>query len=136
LLSELKNQLAHFFDFNIPQNPDMDSWVSEYFSGKSDLNEILTSLSHCTLQTSLCDEVFAAINERSPTALALTLKLLRHNEGRPLPEVFTAELKAAEYIIRHPDYIEGVRARLLDKDNMPHWNPDKISKVDLTNLKL
>lgn len=136
LLSKLKNQLAHFFDFNIPQNPDMDSWVSEYFSGKSDLDEILTSLSHCTLQTELCDEVFAGIKERSPTSLVLTLKLLRHNEGQPLPEVFAAELKAAEYIIRHPDYMEGVRARILDKDNMPHWNPDEISNVDLTNLQL
>ena len=84
LLSGLKKHLAHFFDFNLPQNPDMDSWVSEYFSGKSDLNEILTSLSHCTLQTNLCDEVFAGIKERSPTSLVLTLKLLRHNEGRPL----------------------------------------------------
>ena len=53
-----------------------------------------------------------------------------------MPEVFTAELKAAEYIIRHPDYIEGVRARLLDKDNQPRWSPDKISEVDLTDLDL
>jgi enoyl-CoA hydratase len=136
LLSGLKKQLVHFFNFNVPKNPNMDSWVSEYFSGKSDLNDILTSLSHCSLQINLCDEVFAGIKERSPTALALTLKLLRHNEYRPMPEVFAAELKAAEYIIRHPDYIEGVRARLLDKDNLPRWNPDEISKVDLTNLKL
>lgn len=136
LLSGLKNQLAPLFDFNIPRNPDMDSWVAEYFSGKSDLTGILTSLSHCNLQTKLCNDVFAGIAERSPTALVLTLKLMRHNEGRPLPEVFAAELKAAQYIIRHPDYIEGVRARLLDKDNSPHWRPDKISDVDLTNLKL
>ncbi|MGV8059451.1 MAG: enoyl-CoA hydratase/isomerase family protein [Smithellaceae bacterium] len=136
LLSGLKNQLVKFFDFNIPRNQDMDAWVFEYFSGKSDLQEILASLSHCTSQTKLCNEVFDGIKERSPTALALTLKLLRHNEGRPLPEVFAADLKAAQYIIRHPDYIEGVRARLLDKDNMPLWNPDKLSKVDLTNLKL
>jgi len=62
--------------------------------------------------------------------------LLRHNEGLPLPDVFAAELKAAEYIIRHPDFLEGVRARLEDKDNLPRWNPDKISKVDLTNFVL
>jgi enoyl-CoA hydratase len=136
LLAGLKNHWAHFFDFNLPQDLDMDLWVSEYFSGKSDLDEILASLSHCTLQTELCDEVFASIKERSPTSLVLTLKLLRHNESRPLPEVFAVELKAAEYIIRHPDYMEGVRARILDKDNMPHWNPDEISKVDLTNLQL
>lgn len=136
LLAGIENHLAHFFDFNLPQNPDMNIWVSEYFSGKSDLDEILASLSHCTLQTELCDKVFDSIKERSPTSLVLTLKLLRHNEGRPLAEVFAAELKAVEFIIRHPDYMEGVRARLLDKDNMPHWRPDKISMVDLASLQL
>jgi enoyl-CoA hydratase len=136
LLSEIRKQLAYLFDFNIPQKPDMDAWVQQYFSGKTDLKEILTSLSHCTLQEKLCDDVFTNIKERSPTALVLNLKLLRHNEGRPLPEVFAAELKAAQYIIRHPDYAEGVRARLLDKDHLPCWNPDKISEVDLTDLDL
>jgi enoyl-CoA hydratase len=66
----------------------------------------------------------------------LTLKLLRHNEGRPLPEVFDAELKAALYISRHPDYVEGVRARLVDRDDKPCWRPDKISQVDLSYFKL
>ncbi|MEN6623144.1 MAG: enoyl-CoA hydratase/isomerase family protein [Smithella sp.] len=97
---------------------------------------ILKSLSQCTLQSKLCNDVFTGIKERSPTSLSLTLKLLRHNEGRPLPEVFAADLKAAEYIIHHHDYSEGVRARLLDKDDMPHWNPDQISQVDLSNLHL
>jgi enoyl-CoA hydratase len=136
LLAGIKKYSEHFFNLNIPRNPDMDSWVAQYFSGKDDLNDMLTSLSSCALQTKLCADVFASIAERSPTALVLTLKLLRHNEGRYLPEVFAAELKAAEYIIRHPDYIEGVRARLLDKDNQPRWRPDKISDVDLTDLAL
>ncbi|MEN6375940.1 MAG: enoyl-CoA hydratase/isomerase family protein [Smithella sp.] len=136
LLAELRNQLLPFFDFDLPQNQDMDLWVSEYFAGKSDLYGILSSLSYCSLETKLCDEVFTSIQERSPTALVLTLKLLRYNEDRPLPDVFAAELKAAEYIIRHSDFLEGVRARLEDKDNMPRWNPDEISKVDLTDFVL
>jgi enoyl-CoA hydratase/carnithine racemase len=136
LLLDIKNLAEQFSYFDIPGNPDMDSWVAQYFSGKSDLNGILNSLSSCTLQKKLCDDVFASIAERSPTALVLTLKLLRHNEGRPLPEVFAVELKAAEYIIHHPDFIEGVRARLLDKDNRPCWSPDKISEVDLADLDL
>jgi enoyl-CoA hydratase/carnithine racemase len=136
LLAGLQKQLMPFLESNISENIPMDSWVAEYFSGKKDLDEILNSLSRCTLQKNLCEGVFAGIKERSPTALVLTLKLLRHNEGKPLPAVFAAELKAAEYIIRHPDYTEGVRARLLDKDNLPHWNPDKIGKVDLNGLNL
>ena len=110
--------------------------METYFAGKSDLNGILESLSNCRLQQNLCRDVFNSIAERSPTALVLTLKLLRHNEDRPLPEVFDAELKAALYITRHPDYIEGVRARLVDRDDKPCWKPDKISQVDLSDFKL
>jgi enoyl-CoA hydratase len=53
-----------------------------------------------------------------------------------LPEVFAAELKAAGFLTRHHDYIEGVRARLLDRDDKPHWRPDKIDQVDLADFKL
>jgi enoyl-CoA hydratase len=110
--------------------------VATYFAGKSDLNEILATLTNCRPQQSLCKDVFTSIAERSPTALVLTLKLLRHNEDRPLPEVFDAELKAALYMNRHPDYIEGVRARPVDRDDKPCWKPDKIRQVDLADFKL
>jgi enoyl-CoA hydratase len=129
-------EISRFINFNIPTNQDMDEWVATYFSGKSDLNDILISLAKCGLQQKLCDGVFASIAERSPTALVLTLKLLRHNEGRPLPEVFAADFKAAMFLTSHHDYIEGIRARLIDKDDKPQWIPDKIDQVDITNFKL
>lgn len=136
LQQKIIEEISKYLDFNIPANRDMDNWVATYFAGKSDLNEILETLSNCRPQQNLCGDVFTSIAERSPTALVLTLKLLRHNEGRPLPEVFDAELKAALYISRHPDYVEGVRARLVDRDDKPCWKPDKISQVDLSYFKL
>ena len=136
LKKEIIGKISKFIDFNIPINKDMDEWVAKYFAGKSDLKDILASLTKCGRQQELCDGVFASIAERSPTALVLTLKLLRHNEGRQLPEVFAAELKAAGFLTRHHDYIEGVRARLLDRDDKPRWRPDKIDQVDLADFKL
>jgi enoyl-CoA hydratase/carnithine racemase len=136
LKQEIIGKISKFIDFNIPTNKDMDEWVEKYFAGKSDLKDILASLTECGRQQELCDGVFASIAERSPTALVLTLKLLRHNEGRQLPEVFAAELKAAGFLTRHHDYIEGIRARLLDRDDKPRWRPDKIDQVDLADFKL
>jgi len=69
------------------------------------------------------------MSERSPTALALTLKLLRANQGRPLPEVFRREARAAHFMVQHPDYLEGIRARLLDKDDQPRWQPERITDL-------
>jgi enoyl-CoA hydratase/carnithine racemase len=122
-------ELDHFFDKNIPINPDMDEWVAVYFAGKSSMVEIMESLRQCTIQTQLCDGVFTRLAERSPTAVVLTLKLLRHNENQLLEEVFRADLKAARFIVAHPDYVEGVRARLVEKDDNPQWQPATIEEV-------
>ena len=69
------------------------------------------------------------LGERSPTALAVTLQLLRANEARPLQEVFHREALAAHFMITHPDYLEGIRARIIDKDDQPRWQPDTIEAL-------
>lgn len=132
----LLSELNHLFDQNIPTNLDMDQWVAEYFAGKNSVREIMESLRQCTIQTQLCDGVFTRLAERSPTAVVLTLKLLRHNEMRPLEEVFRADFKAACFILRHPDYVEGVRARVVDKDDDPQWQPASIEEVGDLDIDL
>jgi enoyl-CoA hydratase/carnithine racemase len=96
----------------------------------------MESLSQCTIETQLCDGVFSRLAERSPTAVVLTLKLLRHNETQPLEKVFLADLKAARFIVAHPDYVEGVRARLVDKDDEPQWQPSSIEEVGDLDIDL
>jgi enoyl-CoA hydratase/carnithine racemase len=46
------------------------------------------------------------------------------------------ELAAARFILNHPDYVEGVRARLVDKDDNPRWQPKTIEAVKDPDLKL
>jgi len=133
---QLASALDPFFKKDITANTDMDEWVATYFEGKSSLVEIVESLRQCSIQTRLCDQVFDRVAERSPTALVVTLKLLRHNEHLPLEEVFQTELAAARFILNHPDYVEGVRARLVDKDDNPRWQPETIEAVKDPDLKL
>jgi enoyl-CoA hydratase len=130
LLNDLLEKISGFLDFNIPVNNAMDVWVEKYFAGMNDLRELLASLSQCHEQQNHCNDVFKSIDERSPTALVLTLKLLRHNEGRSIADVFAAELKASKFITRHPDYIEGIRARLVDRDDKPKWTPESLDRVE------
>jgi len=118
----------------LPENLEMDAWVRSYFAGKTSLSDILAGLSRCRVQDRLCKDVFERISERSPTALVLTSSLLRHNEGRPLDQVFQSDAKAARFMINHPDYLEGVRARIMDKDDSPRWSPDAIEKVDFPEI--
>jgi len=132
----LKSYLAPFFQEDMPVNPEMDAWIATHFAGKTSIREIMNSLSRCSQKDRLCQDVYRRLSERSPTALALTLALLRHNEGRPLEEVFAAEAAAAQFMIRHPDYLEGIRARILDKDDQPHWQPSTTEEVTLPDPRL
>jgi enoyl-CoA hydratase/carnithine racemase len=115
----------------IKQRPEMDRWAADHFSGKQSLQEIKASLSQDPEQHPFSLEALRRLEERSPTALVLTLQLLRLNQRRPLEEVFAVEAEAARFIIQQPDYLEGIRARLLDRDNHPRWQPPRLEEVPL-----
>jgi enoyl-CoA hydratase len=67
----------------------------------------------------------ATLRTKSPQTMKVSLRLLK--EGRQMVD-FAAEM-AQEYavgsrvVVRH-DFLEGVRAVIVDKDNAPVWNPD------------
>jgi len=122
-VGHLRDCLAPLSETAITPNPEMDAWVARNFAGKASVGEILASLSKCAPVDKLCREALQRLSGVSPTALALTITLLRRHEGRGLREVFAAEARAAQFMIRHPDYLEGIRARILDKDNRPRWQP-------------
>jgi len=135
-MQQLRGLLDSFAEKDLPPRPELDTWVAEHFAGKRTLGEIVASLRQCSLKLKVCTEVFLRLSERSPTAMALTLKLLRANEGRPLPEVFEQEIRAGRFMIQHPDYLEGIRARLIDKDDKPRWHPASIEALGRLEVEL
>jgi enoyl-CoA hydratase len=66
----------------------------------------------------------ATLRTKSPTACKVSLRLLVES---PLQFHFLDEMRMEYAVVvrmfRHPDFIEGVRAVLIDRDNAPKWNP-------------
>lgn len=69
------------------------------------------------------------INTRSPTMLAVTLEQLKRGKSMSLAECFRMELGLARQCFIQGDFIEGVRAMIIDKDNAPVWRPQFIDEV-------
>lgn len=68
---------------------------------------------------------------RSPTSLKLALRLLRAGrQSRTLAECLARELGACMHILLGPDFYEGVRAAVIDKDRNPKWSPPTIALVN------
>jgi enoyl-CoA hydratase/carnithine racemase len=128
-LGQITAVIEPFIIKDIPPKPEMDDWVRTNLAGKGSIPDLLEDLRQCSLCSDLCQGIFQRLSERSPTALVVTLKLLRHNQGRPIEEVFEMDLKASRLLLNHPDYLEGVRARLIDKDDRPRWQPDRLEDV-------
>ena len=66
----------------------------------------------------------------SPSALCWTLKALQRGAGLTLPQALDAEFALTHTTMRHPDFAEGVRAMVVDKDRQPRWQPARIEDVD------
>lgn len=86
--------------------------------------DLLSDLKACSNQNDLREGVFARLSERSPLAVVTTLKCLRRDEHKELAEVYESDLSVARFLMTQHDFREGVRARLINKDNRPHWDPE------------
>lgn len=88
--------------------------------GSSSISEIVRSLENEGGEW--CLEALAALRRASPAALKITTELLAWGKGRPLAACLDHELRYAEAFIQSPDFVEGVRAALIEKDQSPRWN--------------
>jgi enoyl-CoA hydratase/carnithine racemase len=71
-----------------------------------------------------------AMRQVSPSALHWTLRALRRGRDLTLKQALDAEFALTRTTMAHPDFTEGVRAMVVDKDRKPVWQPTTIEAVD------
>ena len=86
----------------------------------------------CSLQDH-ADPLLAAAGERVQQGCPLTGHLLweqlRRARTLSLAQVFQMEYTMSLNCCRHPEFSEGVRARLIDKDQQPRWHWPDVGQV-------
>jgi enoyl-CoA hydratase/carnithine racemase len=66
----------------------------------------------------------------SPSALFWTLGAVRAGADRTLVQCLEAELALTRTTTVHHEFLEGVRAMVVDKDRKPNWQPASVEEVD------
>ena len=76
-----------------------------------------------------------ALAGASPTALTVTHEALTRARGMAaLPECLAQDLLVGRHCARHPDLAEGIRARVVDKDRTPRWQPRTLADVRAVDI--
>jgi len=74
-------------------------------------------------------ETIAVLEARSPTSLKIAFEALRRGAMLTFDEAMTMEYRLSQACAARHDFLEGVRAALIDKDNAPKWQPASLASV-------
>jgi len=68
-----------------------------------------------------------------PMSLKVILANIRANKNLDIDDTLKLDFRIGARMWARSDLREGVRARLVDKDNTPHWNPPSLQQIDNIN---
>lgn len=101
-------------------------WIDACYAGDDPAAILQRLRTHDSPEARAAAEVVGA---RSPHSVAVTLEALRRAAGMSVAEVLAQDLVLARVFARHPDFPEGVRAQLVDKDRSPRWAQADVAEL-------
>jgi len=74
-------------------------------------------------------QAYSDIKAACPLSLELTFRSIREARTKTLRECLVSDFRIALRLMQRDDYFEGVRARIIDKDNRPRWSHSSVQDV-------
>ena len=74
-------------------------------------------------------QAYSDIKAACPLSLELTFRSIREARTKTLRECLVSDFRIALRLMQRDDYFEGVRARIIDKDNRPRWTHSSVQDV-------
>ena len=85
-------------------------------------------------QTPWAVETLALLAQRSPLSLSVTDRQLQKGRRMDLADAFRMELVLGYHTFKSGDFVEGVRALLIDKDKQPRWRYATLADVPVAQV--
>jgi enoyl-CoA hydratase len=79
-------------------------------------------------------ETLKTLVSKSPMSMAIALEQVRRGASLTFEGAMALEFRVVNRLIHDPDFAEGVRALIIDKDNRPNWQPATIGLIDPERL--
>ncbi|MDE0305551.1 MAG: enoyl-CoA hydratase/isomerase family protein [Albidovulum sp.] len=93
--------------------------VDDIFA-KKDIGEIVEALKYRSTET--CARILESIRRNSPLSVAVAVALVRlQRSSSTLREALRLEYRFTSRAAEHGDFLEGIRAKIIDKDGTPKW---------------
>jgi enoyl-CoA hydratase len=107
--------------------PAMRQWIDECYSAQS-VEEIFVRLSASRIDGAR--SALATLQKMSPTSLKVTLRNIHAAVSfKTVEESFQQDYRISLACIAEHDFIEGIRATIVDKDRNPMWRPARLEDV-------
>jgi enoyl-CoA hydratase len=107
--------------------PAARPWIDRCYHGDA-VEEMVARLS--TTTEGAARAALDAMRKASPTSLKITLRNLRTAASfSRVEECFQQDYRIALACVAGHDFIEGIRAAIVDKDRNPAWRPDQLQDV-------
>lgn len=106
--------------------------ISALFAGES-LNDICTNLR--AENTEFAEKSLKSIARNSPLAMACAVEMIHRLRGMSeMKRALELEYRFTYRAMEHGDFLEGIRAAIIDKDRTPKWKHalDKVPPVDVS----
>ena len=72
------------------------------------------------------------MGRESPLSQKVTLRLMREGAGKSLASCLRTDYRLVERMVDGPsDFVEGIRALLIDKSKDPKWKPATLEQVQI-----
>ncbi len=113
---------------------DEAGMIRDFFSAAT-LPEIFEGLERATgAGKDWAQRTLADLKTRSPMSLAITHRHIRDCRTLDLRETLIQDYRLACRCMDAPDFAEGVRAALIDKDHAPRWSPARLEDVSKADV--
>lgn len=101
-------------------------WIDECFSGSSAETIVERLAAHPEADArAAADEIMT----KSPWSVKVALEAVRRAATMDVSQVLRQDLALARNYVADSDFVEGVRAQLVDKDRTPHWRHAGLAEV-------